>query len=339
MFEFFSGAAVLFSGNGTEQQGGCVFGAESEIGIRAFARPNGTDTVKIESEEFGSFEIEIGETEPKAEEAEKFSAIVRGVMNCFIESGNIFGGFDAKIRSEIPAESGISAAGTFSVLVGKIISGLFFEKSVPPLRLVQFGKIALENYFGKPACLSEGIISAIGGTVFMDFSEPDMPNFEKIPFDYGKTGYALALLGTGDFSEDYTEEQKNLGFVAWNMGHTFLSEADEAEFVAQFPILRQKCGERAVFRALRFYEESRRASEEFEAFLNGDFEKFLEVFRGSSEKGGENSEVFDFAEKFIGEKGAAKEFSEKVLAFVPEESAAEFAEETEKQGIGIVFLL
>jgi hypothetical protein len=88
MFEFFAGAAVIFSGSETEQQGGCVFGAESELGIRAFAKPNGTDTIHIESEDFGNFDIEIGDCEPRAEEAETFPALVRGIMNCFIESGN-----------------------------------------------------------------------------------------------------------------------------------------------------------------------------------------------------------------------------------------------------------
>ena len=339
MFEFFAGAAVLFSGSETEQQGGCVFGAESELGIRAFAKPNGSDFVKIESEDFGNFEIEIGDTEPKAEEAESFSALVRGIMNCFIESGNIFGGFDAKIVSEIPEGSGLSSSAAFEVLIGKIISGLFFENSVPVSRIAKFGKAAEENYLGRPANLAERIISAFGGTVFIDFSDPEMPYFEKLRFDYSKTGYAAALLGAGDFSEDHFAVQKDFAFVSWNMGHNFLSEADEAEFIAQFPILREKCGERAVFNSLRFYEDSRKAGEEFEAFLNSDFEGFLKIFKESSAKDPGKSKTFDFAAGFLGEKGGAKEFFGKVLAFVPEEKAADFAEEAEQQGFGIVFVL
>ena len=169
MFEFFAGAAVLFSGSETEQQGGCVFGAESELGIRAFAKPNGSDFVKIESEDFGNFEIEIGDTEPKAEEAESFSALVRGIMNCFIESGNIFGGFDAKIRSEIPPESGISTEGAFGVLIGKIISGLFFENSVPALRLAEFSRAAESDFFKRPCGLAERhFIGCLGSEIFCD---------------------------------------------------------------------------------------------------------------------------------------------------------------------------
>ncbi len=313
MFEFFAGGTTIFGGNFSEQQGGFVFGFATEQGIRAFAKPNGTDTIHIESEHFGSFDIEIGDTEPKAEEAETFSALVRGIMNCFIESGNIFGGFDAKISSEIPSGSGISSSAAFEILIGKIISGLFFQNSVPALRLAQFGQIAESDFFGRPCGISEQLISALGGNVLLDFSDPEIPKFEKIDFDFSKSGYTVAVIDCeNEISEDFSEILKDLGFVAWNMGHNSLSEADEAEFIAQFPILRQKCGERAVFRALDFFEESRRAKEEAEALKNGDFCEFLRIYEESRKT---------------------------KLKFVPEEKAAEFAEEMEKQGFGVMFVI
>ena len=96
------------------------------------------------------------------------------------------------------------------------------------------------------------------------------------------------------------------------MGHNVLNEGDEAELIAQFPILRQKCGEKAVFAALDFYEETRRAQEEAKALMTGDFPEFIRVF--------EEAERTD-------------------LVFVPEEKAAEFAEEKEKEGFGVLFVL
>ena len=103
-----------------------------------------------------------------------------------------------------------------------------------------------------------------------------------------------------------------MGFVAWNMGHTVLSEADVAEFIAQYPILRQKCGEKAVQKALRFYEESRRSQEEATALENGDFKEFLEIYNEAESPN---------------------------LKIIPMETAADFAEETEKQGFGLIFVL
>ena len=338
MFEFFAGKPVVLSGNCADFQGGCALGFNAEQGIRAFAKPNGSDFVKIESEDFGNFEIEIGDTEPKAEEAESFSALVRGIMNGFIESGNIFGGFDAKIVSEIPLEE---AFAPFEILIGKIISGLFFENSVPPTRLAQFGSAAENDYYGRPSGISKQLISALGGTVFMDFSEPEMPQFRKIAFDFEKSGFSAAIISEKNVFDPIFEETeilKDLALLSWNMGHNFLSEADEAEFIAQFPILRQKCGERAVFNALRYFSESRNAFDEAEALENGDFSEFLRIFKESGESSEEKSGVLSFVQNLLSEKGAAKESSGKVLAFVPEEKAAEFAEGTEKQGFDVVFL-
>ena len=197
MFEFFANGAIKICGNHTEHQGGCVLCSATEQGIRAFAKPNGTDTVHIESEDFGCFDIEIGDTEPKAEEAETPAALVRGIMNCFIESGNIFGGFDAKISSEIPSESVLSSFPAFEILIGKIISGLFFENSVPPLRLAQFGQTAENDYYGNPCGITEQLASAAGGTVFADFSDPEMPQYRKLDFDfhprYKSQGIPLSL--------------------------------------------------------------------------------------------------------------------------------------------------
>lgn len=314
MFEFSANGTILLFGNHTEQQGGCVLGSAAEQKIRAFAKPNGTDTIHIESEYFGNFDIEIGDSEPKAEEAETPAALVRGIMNCFIESGNIFGGFDAKIVSEIPSGSGISKNAAFEVLIGKIISGLFFENSVPPFRLAEFGRIAENDYFGNPCGIAERMICALGGTVFADFSNPEMPFCRKIDFDFEKSGYTAAIISgeKADFADDFFETEKDLAFAALNMGHTVLSEGDEAEFIAQFPILRKKCGERAAFRALSYYEETRRAQEAAEALMNGGFDEFLRIF--------EEAEKAD-------------------LVFVPEEKAAEFAEEKEKEGFGVLFVL
>ncbi len=361
MFEFFAGGRTEIGGNHTDHQGGCILGAAVEQGIKAFAKPNGTDFIHIESEGFGEFEMEIGDTMPRAEEAESPAALVRGMMNCFIESGNIFGGFDAKISSEIPSGSGISSSAAFEVLIGRIISGLFFENSVPPLRIAQFGQIAENDYFGKPCGLMDQLICSVGGIVFADFSDPDMPQYRKIDFDFSKSGYSVAIIDCkashANLTDDYTEIVRDMGLVAWNMGYTVLSEADEAEFIAQFPILRQRCGERAVMRALHYYEETRRAKEEAEALENGNFGEFLRIYRESAESSEEKlrniisanepehrlEKAIFAARDFLGKEGGARVhgggFAGTAQAIVPEAMVADFAEAMEKQGFGVMFVL
>lgn len=359
--EFFASGRTEIGGNHTDHQGGCILGAAAEQGIRATAFPNGTDTIHIESEGFESFEIEIGDCDPRADEAETSAALVRGIMNCFIESGNVFGGFDAKITSQIPSGSGLSSSAAFEVLIGKIISGLFFENSVPAVRLAQFGKIAENDYFGKPCGLMDQLICAVGGTVFADFSDPEMPQFRKIGFDFEKSGYSVAVIDCkashADLTDDYAGIVRDMGLVAWNMGYTVLSEAEEAEFIAQFPILRQKCGERAVMRALHYFDETRRAKEETEALESGNFPEFLRLYRESAASSEEKLrniisenepeqklwKAILAAREFLGEKGAARVhgggFAGTAQAIVPAEMSADFAAAMEEKGFGVMFVL
>lgn len=361
MYEFFAGGRTEIGGNHTDHQGGCVLGASIEQGISAFAEKSKNDLIHIETEGFGTIEMDIGDCEPRAEEAETPAALVRGMMNCFIESGNVFGGFSAKITSDIPAGSGLSSSAAFEVLIGKIISGLYFENSVPDVRIAQFGQIAENDYFGKPCGLMDQLICAVGGTVFADFSDLEMPQYRKVDFDFSKSGYCVAVIdctaGHADLTEDYAGIVKDMGLVAWNMGHTLLSEGDEAEFIAQYPILRQRCGERAVLRALHYYEETRRAKEEAEALEKGDFSEFLRIYRESAESSEEKlkniisekepnqllKKSIDAARGILGENGAARVhgggFAGTSQAIVPEEMAAEFAQEMEKRGFGVIFVL
>lgn len=361
MFDFCANGRTELGGNHTDHQGGCIIGAAVEQCIRAKAKPNGTDLIHIESEGFGTVEMEIGDTELRAEEAETSAALVRGIMNCFIESGNIFGGFDAEITSEIPSGSGLSSSAAFEVLIGKIISGLFFENSVPLIRIAQFGQIAENDYFGKPCGLMDQLICAMGGTVFADFSDPEMPFCRKIDYDFEKSGYSAAVIDRGashaDLTEDYALIVKEMGLVAWNMGHTLLSEAEEAEFYAQIPILRQRCGERAVMRAVHYFDETRRAKEEAEALEENDFEEFLRLYRESAESSETKlrniisvnepeqrlKKAIDSARSILGEKGAARVhgggFAGTAQAIIPNGMEEEFVCEMEKQGFGVMFVL
>ena len=56
---------------------------------------------------------------------------------------------------------------------------------------------------------------------------------------------------------------------------------EEAEFLASIPALRAQCGDRAVLRALHFFEDDRRAAEETQALKAGDFNRFLKLLNAS----------------------------------------------------------
>ena len=66
-----------------------------------------------------------------------------------------------------------------------------------------------------------------------------------------------------------------MGSVAAYFGKTVLREVPEQDFRAALPSLRVGCGDRAVLRAIHFYDDDRRAVQEAQALKAGDFPYFL----------------------------------------------------------------
>ena len=69
--------------------------------------------------------------------------------------------------------------------------------------------------------------------------------------------------------------------VAAAFGKTVLREVDEAEFYANLKAAREAAGDRAVLRAMHFFDENRRVQRQVQALEAGDFEGFLAGVRES----------------------------------------------------------
>ena len=72
-----------------------------------------------------------------------------------------------------------------------------------------------------------------------------------------------------------------MGAVAAYFGKTVLRDVPEAEFRAAMQTLRVACGDRAVLRAMHFYDDDRRAIQEAQALKEGDFKRFLSLVNAS----------------------------------------------------------
>ena len=143
----------------------------------------------------------------------------------------------------------------------------------------------VENvYFGKPCGLMDQMASSVGGMVTIDFKEQDA-KVEAIACDFAAKGYALCVVNTGgdhgDLTDDYADITREMGAVAAHFNKRFLREVPEADFRAAIPSLRVRCGDRAVLRAIHYYEDDRRAVQEGEALERGDFARFLELVNAS----------------------------------------------------------
>ena len=130
--------------------------------------------------------------------------------------------------------------------------------------------------------------SSVGGFTSIDFQDPENPSMEKVDFDVTAHGYALCVVDTGgnhaNLTGEYAAIPAEMKQVAACFGKEFLRDVDESAFYSRLKEIRQQTGDRAVLRAMHFFDENRLAQEEAHALQQGDFERFkkLVLTSGSS---------------------------------------------------------
>ena len=80
-----------------------------------------------------------------------------------------------------------------------------------------------------------------------------------------------------DLTDDYAAIRREMESVAEQMGKKVLREVDEDAFYAAIPQLRKAVGDRAVVRAIHFYNDCRRAAALCDAVRADDMDTFLKL--------------------------------------------------------------
>lgn len=272
-------------GNHTDHQRGRVLAAAVNLDTVAAVRLNGTDQIRIHSKGYPMSEVNIKELTPKEEEINSTPALIRGVAARFVQLGCEVKGFDAYCESTVLPGSGLSSSAAYEVLIGTIINHLFFDAQVSQAEVAQIGQYAENVFFGKPCGLMDQTASAVGNLVTIDFFDKENPKIEPVAFDFASCGHALCIIDSGadhaDLTDEYAAIPGECKAIASYMGKEVLTEIDEADFYAKIPELRKECGDRAVMRAIHFYQENARVPKQVAALEQGDFETFLKLIKES----------------------------------------------------------
>ena len=273
------------SGNHTDHQRGRVLAAAVNLDMQAAVRPNGTDTIRILSQGYPMSVVSLKEMEPKAEEVNSTPALIRGVAARFVQLGCKVEGFDAYMESTVLPGSGLSSSAAYEVLIGTIINHLFFDAKVSQPEIAMIGQYAENVFFGKPCGLMDQMASAVGGMVTIDFEDKANPVIQPIGFDFASCGHALCIIDSrashADLTDEYAAITIELKNICNHFGKDVLRQIDEADFYAAIPALREKCGDRAVMRAIHFYKENARVPQQVAALRSGDFNRFLSLVKES----------------------------------------------------------
>ena len=272
-------------GNHTDHQRGRVLAGAVNLDTIAAVRLNGTDMIRILSDGYPMCEVDVKELTPKEEEINTTMALIRGVAARFTQLGCTVKGFDAYCQSTVLPGSGLSSSAAYEVLIGTILNHMFFDAKVSQAEVAQIGQYAENVFFGKPCGLMDQTASSVGNLVTIDFYEKENPKITPVTFDFAACKHALCIIDTGadhaDLTDEYAAITKELKAVCTHFGKEVLSQVDEKEFFSAIPVLRKECGDRAVLRAVHFYQENARVPKQVAALENGDFETFLKLIKES----------------------------------------------------------
>jgi len=272
-------------GNHTDHQRGRVLAAAVNLDTVAAVRTNGTREIRILSAGYPMACVDLTQLSPVEEEINSTPALIRGVAARFVQLGCPVAGFDAYCESTVLPGSGLSSSAAYEVLIGTIINHLFFDGRVSQPEVAMIGQYAENVFFGKPCGLMDQTASSVGGLVTIDFLEKDNPKIRSVNFDFSSCGHALCIIDSrashADLTDEYAAITTELKNICAHFGKEVLTQIEEADFYAAIPALREKCGDRAVMRAIHFYSENARVPQQVAALENGDFDTFLQLVKQS----------------------------------------------------------
>ena len=265
-------------GNHTDHNHGKVLAASVNLDAVAVVSKNDDGIVRVKSEGYKIDAVELNNLGVMPSERGKSEALIRGVCAAFKNRGYAIGGFDAATVSDVLSGSGLSSSAAFEVLIGTILNHLYNDGKISAVEIAQIAQFAENEYFGKPCGLMDQMACSVGGFVQIDFKDPSVPVINKVDFDFASCNHALCIVDTGgnhaDLTDEYAAVRGEMEAVAAKFGKTVLRDVDKAEFEKNISVIRDSAGDRAVLRAMHFYNENIRVDKQADALKSGDFEAF-----------------------------------------------------------------
>ena len=275
-------------GNHTDHQNGRVMAAAVSVDTVAAVSPRGDMTVRLQSEGYPHLTLDLADLAPREEERNTTASLIRGVARGLSDMGRPIGGFDAAIISDVLSGSGLSSSAAFEVLIAAIFDALYPAGTpLDPVRRAQIAQYAENVYFGKPSGLMDQMASSLGGLTAIDFKHSD-PVIEPLQFSFEAHGFSIVVVNTRGSHDQLTGEyaaiREEMTAVARFFDETCLRRVHREQVLGSLEALRQACGDRAILRALHFFDENARVQRQIDAIRRDDLNTFLagEIESGDS---------------------------------------------------------
>lgn len=273
-------------GNHTDHNNGRVLAAAVNLDTIACVSRTDDNAIVVDSEGFAPITVELDNLDIREKDFGTTLALIRGTAGIMKEMGYKIGGFRATISSSVLRGSGLSSSAAFEVLIAAILDGLYNGFVVDAKTRAVIAQKVENVYFGKPCGLMDQMASSVGGMVTIDFKEQDA-KVEAIACNFAAKGYALCVVNTGgdhgDLTDDYAAIRKEMEVVAAHFGKHVLREVELETVESHIGELRRACGDRAVLRALHYYDENARVLEQAAAIRGGDLPAFFDAVKRSGD--------------------------------------------------------
>jgi galactokinase len=268
-------------GNHTDHNGGRVLAAAVDLDVIAAVSKNEEGKINIKSEGYDFISIDLNDLKFRDEEKFSSASLIRGVCFKMKSSGYKIGGFNAVAKSSVPGGSGLSSSAAFEVLIVTILNHLYNDAKIDDVTNAQIAQYSENNYFCKPCGLMDQTTCAVGGFVTIDFKDFINPIVRKVEFDFDKSGYEMAIIDTGgnhaDLTEDYTALENEMKAVAKALGGKVLRDFSLEKVMSEIVFLRKNVNDRAILRAVHFYNDDQRVVDQVKCIENNDFKRFLDL--------------------------------------------------------------
>ncbi len=274
------------AGNHTDHNHGQVIAAAVDLDVLAVVRPRDDQTVRVRSAGYAEeFTVRLNDLAAQPGERGRLDALVRGVAAGLARGGHRYCGFDCCMHSTVARGSGLSSSAAVEVFVAAALCASADSELPAVVELAQIAQRSENDYFGKPCGLMDQLACAHGGAIAIDFADITAPRLTPLSFTPRSAGFQLLVVESGashdDLTADYAAVPAEMRSVARALDREALGLVDPDSFIRGLPELRHSLHERAILRALHFFDENQRVRQQIAALGREDFQTFLRLVNQS----------------------------------------------------------
>lgn len=276
-------------GNHTDHNNGRVIAAAVQLDALFVAGPSPDNTIRLNSvgwpHEFTVDTAHSPETARSVDDDDT-SRLMRGVADGLKRRDLPAPAYCAVLDSRVTPGSGLSSSAALEMGMAGIHAALS-DTPIDPVIAARVGQHAENHFMNKPSGLMDQMASAHGGMIAIDFGHGDEPRIHALDYLPVDHGLELVVVNTGgshaDLTSQYAAIPDEMHAVAAALGGTVLAEFSRQDLLSQLSSVRETCGDRAVLRALHFFQEQERVMSAIDAIDRGTPESLLEIMNESGD--------------------------------------------------------